>query len=705
MKIYLKPALLLFALAASFCLAGPGKAADAPLVKFEKGEHLCIIGNTLAQRMMHDGALEALIYSRFPQHELVIRNLGFSGDEIDRGKRLRSMSYGSPDEWLSASAPCPQPNKQPNKQDVDENRFELVGTKADVIFAFFGYNESFAGEKGLAQFKAQLDGELKHMLAQKYNGKGAPRIVLFSPIAQQDLKDPNLPNGEANNARLALYTAAMAEVTKGTAVAFVDLFTPTKALFASAGPLTINGIHLNEKGNKAVAEIIDKALFGEAKPDEAILAKIVAAVRDKNRHWFMRYQTTDGYSTYGDRAFLSFTDGQTNYVVLQRELKIIDVLVANREKVIWALAQGQDAKPDDSNTPPFIPVKTNKPGAGPNGTHIYLSGEEEMKHFKLGAGLKAQLFASEAEFPELIAPVQMAFDTKGRLWAAVWPSYPHWTPKQPLQDKLLIFEDTNGDGKADVCKTFAGDLSNPTGFEFWNGGVIVAQGPEILFLKDTNGDDKYDVRETIIHGVDTADTHHTSNSFVLDPGGALYMQEGTFHHSQVESPWGPPARCANGGVFRYEPRTQKFEVYVSYGFANPHGHVFDRWGQDFVTDGTGAQTYQGGAFSGQVDFPHKHGGLKTVYQQRTRPCPATEILSSSHFPPEWQGDLLVGNVIGFQGILQYHVEDRDSGFQASEKEPIVSSNDPNFRPSDLEIGADGDLYFTDWQNTIIGHMH
>ncbi len=128
------------------------------------------------------------------------------------------------------------------------------------------------------------------MLAQKYNGKGAPRIVLFSPIAHQDLKDPNLPDGQANNARLALYTAAMAEVTKGTAVTFVDLFTPTKTLLAGSGPLTINGIHLNEAGNKAVAEIIDKALFGDAQYDEAKLAKLRQAVRDKNLHWFKRYQ-------------------------------------------------------------------------------------------------------------------------------------------------------------------------------------------------------------------------------------------------------------------------------------------------------------------------------------------------------------------------------------------------------------------------------
>src|SRR4029077_1814656 len=179
-------------------------------------------------------------------------------------------------------------------------------------------------------------------------------------------------------------------------------------------------------------------------------------------------------------------------------------------------------------------------------------------------------FASEEQFPELAKPVQMAFDTRGRLWVAAWPTYPHWKPTEPMDDKLLILEDTNGDGKADVCKTFAGDLNNPTGFEFWNGGVLVAQGPDVLYLKDTSGDDKYDVKERVVHGLDTADTHHTANSFVLDPGGALYFQEGTFHHSQVEDPYRPVKRLANGGVFRYEPRTQKFDVYVTFGFANPH---------------------------------------------------------------------------------------------------------------------------------------
>ncbi|MFM8222123.1 MAG: dehydrogenase, partial [Planctomycetaceae bacterium] len=208
----------------------------------------------------------------------------------------------------------------------------------------------------------------------------------------------------------------------------------------------------------------------------------------------------------------------------------------------------------------------------------------------------------------------------------------------------------------------------------------------------------------MVHGLDTADTHHTANSFALDPGGALYFQEGTFHHSQIETPWGAPRRVANGAVFRYEPRAQKIDVYVSFGFANPHGHIFDRWGQDVVWDGTGAQPYHAVLFSGDIDFPHKHAGPPQVYKQRTRPCAGTEVLSSAHFPEEYQGNVLVLNVIGFQGILRYKFEDQSSSFGAVEQEPMLSSSDPNFRPADIEVGPDGAVYFVDWQNPIIGHM-
>jgi putative heme-binding domain-containing protein len=705
-KSRLLVALFILLLALSPFDAAVKSADEKPAVKLEikPGDHICFIGNTLPDRMQHDGWLETMLQSRFPKYELVIRNLGFSADELT--VRLRSANFGSQDQWLSANQPIPEPNRLTTRKGLTDNRLERTNTRADVIFAFFGYNESFAGEAGLDKFKSDLEAFIKHTQAQKYNGKCAPRLVLFSPIAHENLKSRNLPDGSENNKRLELYTKAMAEVAAKNGIVFVDLFHPTHEQYGKSDkPLTINGIHLNKDGNEVVARIIDGALFAdEVKRESKELEKLRQAVLDKNFYWFSRYRVLDGFNVYGGRAFERYAEKQSNYEDQQREMEILDVMTSNRDQRIWAVAQGKDLKIDDSNTPPFIPVKTNKPGNGPNGEHIYIDGEKAIEKMTPGKNMKVSLFASEKEYPELAKPVQMQFDAKGRLWVAAWPSYPHWKPKEEMNDKILIFEDTDGDGKADKMTVFADKLHCPTGFEFYNGGVLVAQAPDLMFLKDTDGDGKADLRVRVVSGLDSADSHHTANSFALDPGGALYFQEGTFHHTSVETPYGPPQRCVNGGVYRYEPRSQKFDVYVTYGFANPHGHVWDRWGEDFVYDGTGANPYHGALFSGHLEFPQKHARPPQVYQQRTRPCPGVEILSSRHFPKENQGNLLVANVIGFQGILQYKVEDKGGSFGATEVEPIVYSSDPNFRPSDLKVGPDGAIWFIDWHNTIIGHL-
>lgn len=676
----LRRILLPLGLAAPLALSAATAARADDGLTLQKGDHITLIGNVLAERMQHDGWLETQIQARFPKDELSFRNLGFSGDEV--ATRLRSEGFGSPDEWLTK-------------------------TGTDVVLAFFGFNESFAGEAGLPAFREQLAKFVDHTLAQKYDGEHPTKLVLFSPIAFENLHDPNLPDGVEHNQRLKLYTQAIAEVARAKGVPFVDLFTPTLAEYARGGkPLTINGHYLNARGDRFVAETIARTLFPKAAPrdgSEEALEKLRQAVIDKDFYFFNRYRTTDGYNVYGGRSHMKYTDAITNREVMFREMDILDAQTANRDKRVWAVAQGGDLKVDDSNVPKPIPVKTNLPGPNPDGSHVFLGGEEAIGKMKIADGLKVTLFASEKEFPDLISPVQMAFDTKDRLWVATWPTYPHWTPLTPQNDKLLILEDTNGDGKADKSTVFADNLSCPTGFEFWNGGVLVAMAPDLLFLKDTDGDDVADIRVRVLHGLDSADSHHTANSFVLAPDGALYFQEGTFHQSQIESVDGVH-RNNNACMWRFEPRTGKVERFIPYDFANPHGHVVDRWGQGFMHDGTGAEPFHTTLFSGHLDFPKKHSKPPKLYNQRTRPCPATEILTSRHFPEEYQGNLLVENVIGFQGILRYKINDKDSSFEATELEPILSSTDPKFRPVDLEVAPDGSLYFTDWQNPIIGHL-
>ncbi|MAG55644.1 MAG: dehydrogenase [Planctomycetes bacterium] len=644
-------------------------------VKLEKGDHICFLGNALAERMQHHGWLESRLQLRLPEPQLSFRNLGFSADALTVSQR--TAGFGSWDDYLKR---C----------------------QADVIFAFFGYNESFETET--PKFRTDLAAFIAHSRKQLYNGRSAPRLVLFSPIPFEDTGDRNLPDAKVQNARLLPYVTAMGEVAKANDVPFVDLFSPMKAhLAAGSKRLTINGLHLTDEGNRVLARVIESALLGDTKaPDAGRLTPLRKVVLDKNLRWFNRYRATDGFNVYGGRSHLKFVDGITNRTVLQREMEILDAMCNNRDRRIWAIAQGKKP-PTDDPTPPYIRVKTNKPGKGPGGVHIYVDGEKSIANMTVAPGMQVNLFACENQFPELQNPVRMAWDTKGRLWVAVWPTYPHWEPDKPMNDKLLIFEDTDQDGKADVCKTFAGDLHNPTGFEFWGGGVIVAQCPDLVFLKDTDGDDVADHRERVLHGLSSGDTHHAANSFVIGPGGALYFQEGTFHQSQIESVHGP-VRNHNGCVWRFDPRTYRVDRYVPYNFANPHGHVFDRWGQDFCTDGTGNRNYYALPFSGYIKHPAKHPGYFTFFQQPSRPSPGTEILSSTHFPEEYQGNYLDANVIGFRGIFQFKVHDADSGFSATQVDSIVSSTDQSFRPSDLEVGPDGALYFIDWYNPIIGHM-
>ena len=666
------PVLLLVALLSN--------AAAAPL-DLRKGDHIALIGNGLPDRMQHHGWLETLIYAKFPKEDLVFRNLAMAGDEVATWHR--SENFGSRDEWLTK-------------------------TKADVILAFYGFNESFNGGAGLDKFKQDLDKLLKETKTKNYSGHGAPRIILFSPIASEKINDPNLPDPTASNANLQLYSAAMADIAKANDVPFVDLFSISQKVFAQAAKkkqsLTFDTVHLTEAGDKLIAPEIFRALFSET-PSSAKLEKLHGAVLDKNAEWHARYRTVDGYNVYGGRSKLEFpkagkdSEKISNFKVMQEEMSQRDVKTANRDKRIWSLADGRDIKVDDSNLPAVEEFQSNKPDIAP-----YLSGEEAIKHMTVAKGCKVNLFASEEKFPELVSPVQMAFDTKGRLWVAAWPSYPELRPTDKVADKLIILEDTNGDGKADKVTTFLDGLNCPTGFQFYKDGVLVMQAPDLWFVRDTDSDGKADWKERVLLGMDSADSHHTANSMVLDPGGSTYLSDGVFHRTQVETISGP-VRNEDACIYRFEPRTFKFERYVPYGFANPHGRVFDYWGTDIITDATGNNSYFAPAFSGHLDYPAKHPSMKQFWERPSRPCPGTGILSSRHFPEEFQENFLNINVIGFQGIYRVKVSDEGSGLIGKTiEENLVKSDDPNFRPSAVSVAPDGSVYFADWSKPLIGHM-
>jgi putative membrane-bound dehydrogenase-like protein len=163
-------------------------------------------------------------------------------------------------------------------------------------------------------------------------------------------------------------------------------------------------------------------------------------------------------------------------------------------------------------------------------------------------------------------------------------------PGTPPNDKIIILEDTNKDGKADKQTVFADSLYMPLGFELGNGGVYVSQPPNLVFLKDTDGDGKADSKEIILHGFGTEDVHHSISALTWGQDGALYMHMGTFLHTQVETPYGPQ-RSAYGETWRYDPISMKLEPYISYPYANPWGNVFTRNGTHLIADTSTGMNY------------------------------------------------------------------------------------------------------------------
>ena len=668
-------------------------AADGPQLQLEPGDHVVLIGNALAERMQHVGHFETLLHSRFPEHKLYVRNLGWSGDEVTLVPESVTPLENSADRIGLKDGKAPL---RPRSKDFLDHGHTLADHQADVVLAFFGFNESFRGERGLPQFESDLASFVQAVKEAKPNGQSMPRIVLVSPIAQENVGQRELTDGAANNQNLALYTAAMKKVAAAESVTFVDLFVPSQLLMQEAKEkLTINGVHLNEHGDKLIAQVLDISLFGpRPSANERDLEKLRAEVNEKNRQFFFDHRAVNGFYIYGGRK------APFGIVNFPAEFAKLRKMIANRDQRVWEVAQGKEvpAKIDDSGTGEFTQIETNF-----TAPITITSPDESMKQMELPGGYAVNCFASEEDFPDLENPVQFTWDAKGRLWVCVMPSYPMYVPGHAPNDKVLILEDTDADGKADKVTTFADGLHVPTGIEIANGGVYVAQQPDLLFLKDTNGDDKADFKQTVLSGFDSGDSHHSIHAFTLDQGGALYFGEGIFHHSQVESPYGPQ-RVKNAGVFRFEPRSHKLSLFISYGFSNPWGHYVDRWGQNLIADASPGFNYYGTAFSGDIDYPDKHATMKQMLVKQWRPTCGCELVSSRNFPDEAQGNYLLNNCIGFQGVLQYKMKEDGAGFAADPIDPLLKSSDLNHRPVDLEFGPDGALYVCDWFNPLVGHM-
>ncbi len=671
-------------------------------LKFNKGNHIVLIGNNLGSRMLNFGDFETEMHVRYPDSLLYIRNMCDGGDTPGfrpHSGRVSPWAFPGAEQFQTEFANFS--DSQGHFETPDE---WLTRHQADIIIAFFGYPESFQGRDGLENFKGELDAFIQHTLIQQYNGKTAPKLAIVSPIAFEDLSGTfGLPDGKKENENLSLYTEAMKEVCNTNEVLFVNAFEPSKNWYNSTSePLTIDGFQLNAEGYKKLSQLLVDEIFGGNKNKaESNRQLIQEMVNEKNWMWHNDYKIPNGVHVYG-RRYNPF--GPDNY---PGELEKIRQMTAIRDTAIWKAARGErmDLAAADKHTVVLPEVETNY-NPQQNGSLEYLYGQDALDKLTVPEGYKIELFASEVEFPDMANPVQMSFDNKGRLWVATIPTYPHYKVGDTKpNDKIIILEDTDGDGKADKQTVFADGLHLPMGFEIAPEGVYISQGTNLKILIDSNGDGRADKLEIVLSGFDDHDTHHVISAFAADPSGAIYMGEGVFLHTNVETPYGP-VRATNGGFYRYNPMRKHLERTAQLSIPNPWGIAFDAYGQNFFAETSGPDVrwmMPGSVLPRYGEATHKSENL-IEEAHRVRPTSGLEFVSSRHFPDEVQGDLLIGNTIGFLGIKQHTLEDEGTGYKSRHRQDLVVGTDKNFRPVDMEFAPDGSLYFIDWHNVLIGHM-
>jgi azurin len=633
------------------------KPVDTRLpLKLTKGAHICFVGNTLFDRDAQFGYFETFIQQAHPGLELRIRNISWSADEVDL--QPRPDNFGSMEQHLTVQ-------------------------KADVIFAAFGYNESFAGPAGITEFKDRVSQRVTAMKASAFNGRTGPRIVLVSPIANENVKGVNA--ADMNNANIAAYTKAMSQVARKLKVGFVNVFAATRRVMAdSKTDITFNGAHMDAEGYRVFGETLFQGAFGTKLPklDERIRQTIV----DKGRQWFYRYRPLNTFYYTGGRnksyGYLDFLPAMRNF----------DMMVDNRERRAWDLALGKPVSEDidDSNVPP-LPATAESRGA-----NEWLSPADELKAFTVDPRFDVNLFASEEEFPDIACPVQIRWDSRGRMWVACSTTYPHVYPGNEPNDKIVILEDTDGDGRADKSSIFADDVHIPLSFEFGNGGIYVSEEPHISFLKDTDGDGKADFRRKIYTGFGTEDSHHALHDFVWTPDGDLLFRESIFHNSQVETPYGP-IRAKNSAWFRYRPATHRLVTFGAYPNTNPWGVTFDDWGNHVASHPIFASAFH----ATNPAYPKQHP--KATGIPAYSGTAGHEFVDFSSWPAEMQGGFVKARYKPNNRVEIHKWVQHDDHFAEEYVSDLIFSKNLSFIPVDLRFGPRGAMYVCDWYNPIKGH--
>ena len=372
-------------------------------------------------------------------------------------------------------------------------------------------------------------------------------------------------------------------------------------------------------------------------------------------------------------------------------------------------------------------------GAPPADTHsapnVPLPAPEAIERITLPEGFTVSLFAAE---PDVVQPIAMTIDHKGRLWVVENYSYPIWLGGPRGKDRILIFEDADHDGRFDRRTVFYDQGTNFTGIELGFGGVWVCATPNLLFIPDRNGDDRPDGEPVVkLDGWDTKAQHNMFNGLKWGPDGWLWGCNGILSNSRVGKPGTPDQErvAINCGVWRYHPTRAVFEA-VAHGTTNPWGLDFDDMGEAFITNcviphlfhvvpgahfqrmyGEDLAPYRYALMETCADHIHWAGGLWTDSREGKgkhgeagggHAHVGAMIYLGDNWPDLYRNDVFTCNIHG-KRINRDRLERRGSGYVARHEPDFLMANDTWFRGLELKYGPDGAVYMTDWYDT--GECH
>ena len=350
-----------------------------------------------------------------------------------------------------------------------------------------------------------------------------------------------------------------------------------------------------------------------------------------------------------------------------------------------------------------------------------LSGAEAAKAMTVPPGFSVQLAASE---PDIVKPIAFTLDDRGRLWVVESHTYPVRASEGEGRDRILILEDTDGDGRLDSRKVFTEHLNLVSGIEVGFGGVWVGAAPYLLFIPIAAGTDTpAGPPQVLLDGWGYEDTHETLNTFTWGPDGWLYGTHGVFTNSNVGKPGAPDSERIklNAGVWRFHPVTRAFEVFAE-GTSNPWGLDFNDYGQAFVTACVIEHLYQviqGGRYkrqAGQHFNPNIYDDIKTIadhvhwvgkkgpHAGNSRSdaaggghahAGAMIYLGGESWPKEYRDAILMNNIHGARANTDW-LQREGSGYTATHGPDFLKTNDAWSQMLNFRYGPDGSVYAIDW---------